>query len=180
MRKYPLAVLAGLSLTLIAVGGCTPASSSGGSSTQSGSPPASSPATSSAPVQSPPVSSPPISPNPGSGASSVTVCIAPVVSCSVSEQKSEPATLLLSGDGSVFVAAITWSGWGDATAQGSGTLSVDNCNPNCAQGSLSRYPATITVTNLALYGNGKSAYGQITVSAPADNYNQVYSTKLVP
>jgi len=86
----------------------------------------------------------------------------------------------LSGDGSGFVRGLTWSGWGNATAQGTGMLEIDNCNPNCAQGSFTGYPATITLSNLTPYGNGTQAYANMVVSAPTAP-NPTYSYKnLVP
>ena len=182
MRKGPWAVLAGLAVALAATAGCSTASSSGGAAT---SPATSAPASSSIPAtqpaSSPPASSPAPVTQPSTGATpaDVTLCAFPVVSCQGSASKVEPTTILLSGDGSLFVSAVTWTSWGAATAQGSGTLNVDGCAPNCAQGTLSRYAATITVTGLTPYGNGKQAYATMTVTAPAKSYNQTFN-RLVP
>jgi hypothetical protein len=88
--------------------------------------------------------------------------------------RTEPKTIEVSGDGSGFVAGITWTGWGTPTAQGSGTLKVDDCNPNCAQGHLTGYPATITLTGLTFYGAQLQAYADMSITAPADNYSETY------
>ena len=54
-----------------------------------------------------------------------------------------PRTLLLSGDGTLWVAKTTWSHWSGTRADGRGTSVVNNCNPNCAQGHLRRDPVVV-------------------------------------
>jgi len=120
-----------------------------------------------------------IAQSPSAAPGDVTVCVNPVVSCP-GEMKTEPATVQVSADGSGFVAGITWSGWGTATARGSGTLNVNDCTPNCAQGTLTGYPATITLTGLTPYGTGLEAYSSMTISAPSDSYHETYDINLVP
>ncbi len=59
-----------------------------------------------------------------------------------------PTTLYLScGDGGLSVTDITWSSWGSASAYGNGTLHVNNCVPDCADGTYSNYPSGIEVSN---------------------------------
>lgn len=111
----------------------------------------------SSPATSPPPSTPP-------AATDFTVCTDPVGICK-GQMKTEPRQILTSGDGSGFVKAITWTGWGTATATGKGTMEVDNCQPNCAQGTFTGYPATVTLTGLTRYG-GKQGYATMTVAAP--------------
>jgi hypothetical protein len=65
----------------------------------------------------------------------VKVCTAPVVACT-GEMRTEPAQIVLSADGSGYLTSLVWSGWGTATASAAGTLQVNNCQPNCAQGSF--------------------------------------------
>lgn len=48
--------------------------------------------------------------------------------------ETEPTQIVTTGDGSGYVKDLVWSGWGQATARGTGLLEIDNCNPNCAQG----------------------------------------------
>jgi hypothetical protein len=94
--------------------------------------------------------------------------------------KTEPASIVLSGDGSTFVRHLTWTGWGTADAQGTGILERDDCNPNCAQGTLHAYQATISLDDLTSYGNGKQAYASMLVNAPpAADANNDYQN-LVP
>lgn len=58
----------------------------------------------------------------------------------------EPSGLAFSADGGNIVTGITWSEWGDAQALGVGTSDIQNCVPNCAQGSNT--PVTTTITLL--------------------------------
>jgi len=178
MTKRTWPVAAAVAAAILAAGGCAAAPTSGsGGSTPGTSAIAPAQSTSPAPSSPAPAATSPAATSPAAPA--VTVCITPVVTCNSSELKTEPKTLLLSGDGSVFATAITWSGWGTGTAQGTGTLKVDNCNPNCAQGTLTGYPATITLTALTPFQGGQ-AYGSMTISAPSDSYSRTYATNLVP
>lgn len=95
--------------------------------------------------------------------------------------KTEPAQIFTSADGSGYIKDLTWSSWGTATAQGAGILEIDDCNPNCAQGTYTGYPATITLSGLAPYGNHKQAYADIAVAAPSAPYPPpAFDTGLVP
>jgi hypothetical protein len=52
--------------------------------------------------------------------------------------------------------------------------------PNCAQGTFTGYPATITLTNLTPYGNGLQAYADVSVSSPTSPYGTRSYSSLVP
>ena len=127
----------------------------------------------------PAASSPAAAPTQPAVPADFTVCILPVVTCS-GEMRSEPAQVDVSADGSGFVAGLSWSGWGTATAQGTGTLNVNNCDPNCAQGTFTGYPATVMLTNLTPYGNGLQAYADMTVSSPTSAYGTRTYDNLLP
>ena len=103
----------------------------------------------------------------------------PVVTCQ-GELKTQPEQIILSGDGTAFVADISWTGWGLAGATGSGTLKLDNCDPNCAQGSLTDYTATIVLSDLTPYGSGKQAYAEMNVDAPGSPFGSREYKHLVP
>ena len=96
----------------------------------------------------------------------VTVCQTPAVSCAPSEMQTEPTQMGANADGNRTVQGITWSGWESATATGTGTMGVDNCDPNCAAGAYTYYPATVTLSGLTLYGSGTEGYATIVFSAP--------------
>jgi len=59
----------------------------------------------------------------------------------------EPTTLGFSGDSTNFITDITWTAWTATTATGQGTWGYLSCNPNCAQGGSTPYPATLTLTD---------------------------------
>ena len=113
------------------------------------------------------------------------VCTLPADGCTTSysraSMKTEPTQIVTSADGSGYVKYLTWSGWATSTAHGTGVLEVDNCTPNCAEGTYSGYPATITLSGLTPYGHGKQAYSVMVISAPSAPYPQEpFTTGLVP
>jgi hypothetical protein len=99
----------------------------------------------------------------------VRVCTTPAISCvgkgGTTYMQAMPRQIVISGEGSALVNDITWSNWGKATATGAGTLEIDNCNPDCANGAYTGYPATIRLSSLLSYGSAK-AYSDMTVMAP--------------
>jgi hypothetical protein len=58
----------------------------------------------------------------------------------------EPSAIQFSADGGDVVTGIRWSSWGSRTATGRGTVGWDNCTPNCAEGTTSYGPATVTLS----------------------------------
>ena len=46
------------------------------------------------------------------------------------------------------VSGLTWTSW-KSTAYGSGTLKVNNCNPNCATGHFVKYPILVVLWRAA-------------------------------
>jgi serine/threonine protein kinase len=117
--------------------------------------------------------------------SQIQVCTFPADTCrssDLSQMKSQPVQIVNSGDGSGYLKGLTWSSWGQPTAQGTGLLEIDNCNPNCAQGTFTGYPATVTLTNLTPYGtSGFEAYADMTINAPSSpTPTQSFTSGLVP
>jgi hypothetical protein len=96
----------------------------------------------------------------------IAVCVTPAVECAVPEMKTEPTVMDNSADGVLYVEGITWSDWGDPTATGTGTMEVNNCDPNCAGGTDTGYPATVTLSRLKPYLTGNEGYTTIVFSAP--------------
>ena len=93
--------------------------------------------------------------------------------------QSEPPTIWLSGDGRVYAGDITWSGWGNATATGTGTYTVCEhegpCDDNVPGHAYSRYPATMTISQLSPYDDaGDQAYANMKISVPSapNSYDQ--------
>jgi len=113
------------------------------------------------------------------------VCTFPADTCTgyggSSDMQTEPTQITASGDGSAYVKNLTWSGWGSATVTGTGTLELDDCNPSCAQGTFTGYPATVTLSSPVGFGNGEQAYSVMVVSAPSSPFQtRSFSTGLVP
>jgi len=57
---------------------------------------------------------------------------------------------VLSGDSTVSLWHMTWSTWSSTTAVGTGTEKLDDCTPNCAQGTLRPVPVTVTLSRPVL------------------------------
>jgi hypothetical protein len=116
---------------------------------------------------------------PAAPLSDFTVCITPTVGCN-GELRTQPTQIIVSGDGSAFIKDLSWTGWGSDGATGSGTLELDNCEPNCAQGKDAPYQATVTVSGLTAYAGGKQAYADMTVTAPGSSYGTQSYHGLLP
>lgn len=108
------------------------------------------------------------------------VCQAAAVGCNYgAAMVTEPKTMALSADGSLYVEDVTWQGWGTDRAVGTGTAEADNCRPNCAQGSYSKHPATIILTDLKPW-HGKFAYSRETDNVPALGWHHIFTQGLIP
>jgi hypothetical protein len=91
-----------------------------------------------------------------------------------------PTTITDSGDGTGVVKDLVWSNWGSAQATATGTQEVNDCNPNCAQGTYTGYAATVTLAGLTPYGTGLEAYSTIVIQSPGDNGTETYTKDTVP
>lgn len=60
---------------------------------------------------------------------------------------------------------INWSSWGGGTAQGTGVLADNTCDPDCAAGHDTKFNATIKLTDVRQV-NGKQEYTRYTVTFP--------------
>jgi len=60
-----------------------------------------------------------------------------------------PKTIGFSADAGNIVTGLSWPTWDAHQAIGHGTWTYDNCVPDCAQGSQTPYPATITLSQVA-------------------------------
>jgi hypothetical protein len=79
-----------------------------------------------------------------------------------------PGTFDLFCDGSGYFTRLRWSTWNASTAAATGVLYVDNCEPNCAQGTWShRTVDLIFWRSLPVKGHpGERGYSQMTVLYP--------------
>ena len=139
------------------------------------------------PSASPSVSVPPSAASsaasPSSSPIAVTVCTFPADGCNqagaAQYMEVQPKQITDSGDGSGYVKDITWTGWGGAQAFGTGTQELNDCNPNCAQGTFTGYPARITLTGLQPYGTGLEGYSTIVIQS-SGNSTETYTKDTVP
>jgi hypothetical protein len=58
----------------------------------------------------------------------------------------EPTTIQFSADAGNIVSGIRWTSWTAQSAVGTGTWGYENCQPNCATGSHTDFPATIKLS----------------------------------
>jgi hypothetical protein len=72
--------------------------------------------------------------------------------CEYPTQKPEAITFTCA-DGNMYVDEITWSQWSADGARGTGTYNVNDCEPDCADGTMLRGPVTITLSNPTEYKN---------------------------
>ena len=117
----------------------------------------------------------------------VTVCTEPADGCNYAGasqvMEAMPSEISTAADGSGFVKNLLWSNWGNSRATATGMLEIDNCTPNCAQGTYAGYPATVTLSGLMPYGSGVEAYSTIVVQAPTAPANEgtfAYTRDTVP
>jgi len=66
----------------------------------------------------------------------------------------KPASLDVSADGTL--GDLRWQRWDSGGAEGTGTLTLRDCDPSCASGGKDRYPATIRLSSPRLCG--RAAY----------------------
>lgn len=58
-----------------------------------------------------------------------------------------PTVITFSGDSSNVVSKISWSSWTTSAAVGRGTWIYESCNPDCATGPVTPYPAKLLLTD---------------------------------
>ncbi len=85
---------------------------------------------------------------PATPAPAVAFCLGGYPACAYQYRGIEPAQIYFSGDNSVSVREITWLSWRASGATGHGRWYLETCNPNCAQGPVIKYPATLTLSDV--------------------------------
>ena len=61
-------------------------------------------------------------------------------------QAVKPSMIDLSADGNGDLNGLTWSSWTAYSAEGSGAFNVNNCQPNCAQGTTVDVPVSVALS----------------------------------
>ena len=72
-----------------------------------------------------------------------------------------PKTLDTSSDGAL--SELTWSSWTDSAAVGRGTFSVNDCQPDCADGHPKKVGATVRLSGVTTC-DGRRYFGQAEVT----------------
>ncbi len=104
--------------------------------------------TSAATTTPPPVSAP--APTTSTTApAAVPVLVTHDPSGSVTYDSRRPTTIDTSSDSTNIVDRLTWSSWSASGAVGHGQLAANNCQPNCAAGTTTEVPVTITLGGVA-------------------------------
>ena len=67
--------------------------------------------------------------------------------CELPVQKPDAITFTC-GDGNMYVEHIDWSRWDSKKASGSGIYTVNNCDPDCVDGTFIHVPVNITLSHL--------------------------------
>lgn len=171
-----LAGCASASSTVVGTGAVSPAGAASGTVTVSAAPVAlssapASPAPASSPVAGAGSAAPSTAASPPSPAPAATVYFAESgeANGTVVYRPACRAGCQLSGDGTTALWDMSWTSWTGSAAVGQGTEKIDDCNPDCAQGTLHAVPVTVTFTKPVTAGCGASArryWTQATFSWP--------------
>jgi hypothetical protein len=86
--------------------------------------------------------------------------------------KFEPADVIIAcGDASLGARGMTWSTWTRKSAVGTGTGQVNDCDPDCVQGTVKMAPMEIRLSKPQKCSNGKRVFSKLrytwTVGTPA-------------
>jgi hypothetical protein len=79
----------------------------------------------------------------------------------------KPTTVyVLCGDGSFRAVRMSWSSWTATSASGRGTAKVNDCKPNCAEGSIESFRVKLVASRPRTCANGKREFRRLTYSFP--------------
>ena len=92
---------------------------------------------------------------PATGPPSPNVPVPGVSDCGTKPPKAEPREIILTcADGGEFVKSVDWVYWGQTSAVGEATVSVNDCDPFCYQGTYINYPAVVLLDRVQTNGSG--------------------------
>jgi hypothetical protein len=92
-----------------------------------------------------------------------------VVSGTVLDAPACKAACVLSGDSTIALRDMAWPTWNSTVAVGTGTEQLDDCTPNCAEGTLHAVPVTVTLSRpvkVCVAGAGKWFWTRVTFTWP--------------
>ncbi len=106
-------------------------------------------------------------------------CQSIVSACAGVTPRHEPATIYMSGDGSLWAKDVIWTGWGTPTATGHGIAEANSCQPDCAAGTFSAHPVTLTLSGPKPWREDM-AYTRASYSIPSLGEHETFSHGLLP
>jgi hypothetical protein len=86
-----------------------------------------------------------------------------ITNCTKSATKPASVTIAC-GDGGIFLSGLKWSSFGGSTASATGALKINNCDPNCAGGKVSSYPAKVKALDPKVCKGGVRDYTVVELS----------------
>lgn len=86
----------------------------------------------------------------------------PLLIANCFKPKFEPADVIIAcGDASLGARGMTWSSWTKKSAIGTGTGQVNDCNPDCVQGTVKTAPMEIRLGKPQKCSNGKRIFSKL-------------------
>jgi hypothetical protein len=83
------------------------------------------------------------------------------------DQQVAPASVTFTcADGGFIAHDLVWSGWGSPQPRATGTASINNCKPNCAQGQFHDYAIELVADRLQVCEVGKPQYTVVNYHFP--------------
>jgi hypothetical protein len=78
----------------------------------------------------------------------------------------KPADVILAcGDGNSELSSMKWTGWGSAFTAGTGIVTINDCKPDCVDGTDHDYPVVVVLTGRqTCKPSGKIAYVKLTLA----------------
>ncbi len=114
----------------------------------------------------------PIATTPAAAPAPIQAAALPTVSTSSAidgAQAVKPSTIDLSADGNGDLNGLTWSSWTAYSAEGYGSFNVNNCQPNCAEGTT--VDVTVSVALSAPTSGGSPYFTAMTLTDSSGNTN---------
>jgi hypothetical protein len=85
-----------------------------------------------------------------------------ITNCNRASSRPRLVTLTC-GDGNTVLSGLSWSSFGGRSAHARGTLEMNTCRPNCAQGKVVRYPVAVSAIEPRTCRGGVRVYNKVTL-----------------
>jgi hypothetical protein len=86
----------------------------------------------------------------------------PLLINNCAKAKLKPANVILTcGDASFGATGMTWTSWTRKSALGTGTGTINDCKPNCAQGKPKTAPIQLRLGKPVTCSNGKRIFAKV-------------------